>query len=57
MATIEQLENNMSKPPRRQQFIIPNQRILDLMDRHKTDSLSLDDYFIKISKTIGKKSN
>jgi hypothetical protein len=57
MATIKQLENNMSKPPRRKQFIIRNQRILDLMNRYKTGSLSLDDYFIKISKTIGKKSN
>jgi hypothetical protein len=57
MATIKQLENYMSKPPRRKQFIIRNQRILDLMSRYKTGSLPLDDYFIKISKTIGKKSN
>jgi hypothetical protein len=34
---------------------IRNIRILDLMDRHAKGLLTLDDYFIKISKTIGKK--
>ncbi|CAF1605535.1 unnamed protein product [Rotaria magnacalcarata] len=57
MATTKQLENNTKKPQRRKQFMIRNERILNLMNRYETGSLSLDDYFIKISKTIGKKNN
>ncbi|CAF3303223.1 unnamed protein product [Rotaria socialis] len=55
MTTTKQLENNTKKPQRRKQFMIRNERILNLMNRYETGSLSLDDYFIKISKTIGKK--
>jgi hypothetical protein len=56
MATIKQLENKAVKTPRRKQYMLRDQRIRDLMGRYKEDSLSLDEYFIKISKTIGKKS-
>ena len=56
MATIKQLENKPVKTPRRKQYLLRDQRIRDLMGRYKEGSLSLDEYFIKISKTIGKKS-
>ncbi|CAM2728819.1 unnamed protein product [Rotaria socialis] len=55
MNKTKQLENNTKMPQRRKQFMIRNERILNLMNRYETGSLSLDDYFIKISKTIGKK--
>ena len=56
MATIQQVENNMNKPPRNKKFIYRNLQILDLMKRYEKGYLSLDEYFNKISKTIGKKS-
>ena len=56
MATIQQVENNMNKPPRNKKFIYRNLQILDLMKRYGKGYLSLDEYFNKISKTIGKKS-
>ena len=56
MATLKQLENKTVKPLRRKAYVIRNERIHDLMNRYKQGSLSLNEYFIKISKTIGKKS-
>ena len=55
-ATIQQISNSTSKPPRNKKFIYRNQRIIDLMERYANGSLSLNDYFEKISHTIGKKS-
>jgi hypothetical protein len=47
MATIKQLENNTSKPPRKKQSIYHNQRIIDLMKRYGERSLSIKEYFNK----------
>jgi hypothetical protein len=56
MPTIKQMKNKTITPSRRKHYVFRNQRILDLMNRYKEGSLSLDEYFIKISKTLGKKS-
>ena len=45
MATIKQIETSQNKSPRKKQFIVRNQRILDLMDQYKKGALSIDDYF------------
>ena len=41
--------------PRRKKFINRNRRIVDLVDRHANGLSTLNDYFLKIGKTIGKK--
>ena len=56
MATIQQVENNTNTPPRNKKFIYRNLQILDLMKSYGKGYLSLDEYFNKISKTIGEKS-
>ena len=56
IATIQQVANNTNKPPRNKKFIYPHLQILDLMKRYEKCYLSLDEYFNKTSKTIGKKS-
>jgi hypothetical protein len=55
MATLKQVQHQNKTHPRRKKYLFRNRRILDLMDRHAKGLLTLDDYFIKISKTIGKK--
>lgn len=53
MATVKQADNRASKAPRNKRYIFRNNRILDLMDRYERGCLSLEESFIKISKTIG----
>ena len=56
VASMKQIERRENKNPRKKMFLLRNRRILDLINRHMNDSLSIDDYFTKISKTIGKRS-
>jgi len=56
MATLKQRSNSTSQPPRNKKYIYRNQRIIDLMNRYEKGSLTLEEYFNKISKTIDQKS-
>ena len=55
MASLRQLEKSTIKPPKRKQFVVRNQRLMDLMDRYKRGSLTLEEYFIRICNTIKSK--
>jgi hypothetical protein len=55
METLKQVQHRNKTQPQRKKYLIRNRRIIDLMDLHAKVLLTLDDYFIKISKTIGKK--
>lgn len=55
MRSTWQLENSKIKSPKRKQFVLRNQRIMDLMERHKKGALTLEEYFMKICDTIKSK--
>ena len=43
VASMKQIERQENKNPRKKMFLLRNRRILDLMNRHMNDSLSIDD--------------
>jgi hypothetical protein len=55
METLKEVQYQDKKHPQKNLF--RNRRIINLMDRHAKSLLTLNDYFIKISKTIGKKDS
>ncbi|CAF3482734.1 unnamed protein product [Rotaria sp. Silwood2] len=57
MATLKQVQHQENKQRRKKQYVLRNRRIINLMDRYANGTLTLNEYFIKISKTIGKKNH
>ncbi len=53
MEILKEVQHQDKKHPQKNLF--RNRRIINLMDRHAKGLLTLNDYFIKISKIIGKK--
>ena len=56
MATLAQVKHQENKQRRKKKYVLRHRRIINLMDRYANGSLTLDEYFIKISKTIGKRN-
>ena len=56
MATLAQVKHQENKQRRKKKYLLRHRRIINLMDRYANGSLTLDEYFIKISKTIGKRN-
>ena len=56
MATLAQMKHLENKQHRKKKYVLRHRRIISLMNRYANGSLTLDEYFIKISKTIGKRN-
>ena len=55
MATLAQAKHQENKQCRRKKCVLRHRRIINLMDCYANGSLTLDEYFIEISKTTGKR--
>ena len=56
MAPLAQMKHQENKQRRKKKYVLRHRRIISLMDRYANGLLTLDEYFIKISKTIGKRN-
>ena len=55
MATLAQAKHQENKQRRKKRCVLRHRRIVNLMDRYANGMLTFDEYFIEISKTIGKR--
>ena len=55
MPTLAQAKHQENKQRRRKKYVLRLRRIINLMDRYANGSLTFDEYFVEISKTIGKR--
>ena len=49
------MKHQENKQRRKKKYVLHHRRFINVMDRYANDSLTLDEYFIEISKTIGKR--
>ena len=56
MATLAQVKHHKNKQHRKKKYVLRHRRLISLIDRYANGSLALDEYFIKISKTIRKRN-
>ena len=56
MAALAQVKHQQNKQRRKEKYVLRHRRIISLMDRYANGLLTLDEYFIKISKTIRKRN-